>query len=413
MDQPLMPEQKHALTQEQRDKLMRPLTHTGRYFFVFLGILLVLMGWFLYAWYYQLTNGLGVTGMRTPVGSSWGLYIVNFVFFIGITHAGIAIAAGIRLFHLKDYAALARIAELVTIFSLMAAGICIILDLGRPDRIFNIILTYPWRVTSSPLAGDITAGTTYLIFGITYMYIELRADLAMLAGKVKWGWLYRRLLPGYKPDERKRIERIVVWASIFNFPIMVMVHTTVAWIFGLQVGRPDWYTSIPGPSYVFGAVLTGVATVVIIAAIFRWVFHWEEFIKPLVFRGLGRFLSWVSIFYIYCILCEFMTVKWAGPLPELRVALAKTNGQFAVLYWFEIIALAIGFTVYLINTLFNNVFRVWSTVAASCLVVFALWIGRFIIVIPSLVNPFLPFPGGTYHPTWVEWSLVGGGFVIV
>lgn len=403
----------HGLTERQRALLLRPLTHTGRSFYIFFGILLVLIGWFLYVWYYQLRNGLGVTGMRGPVGAFWGLYIVNFIFFIGITHAGIAIAAAIRLFKLHDYVALARIAELVTILSLMAAGVCIILDMGRPDRIFNVILTYPWRVASSPLVWDITAVTTYLVFAVTYLYIEMRGDLAMLAGKIRWGWLYRRLLPAYNPGERKRVERIVFWASIFNFPIMVMVHTTVAWIFGLQVGRPEWYSAIKGPYYVFGAVLTGVATVVVMAAIYRRLFHWEEFIKPLVFRGLGRFLCWTSIFYLYFILSDFMTIKFAGPLPELKVMQAKTEGDFAFLYWFEVIALAIGFTVYIVNTLFHKVFRVWSTVAASALVVVALWVGRYIIVVPSLVNPFLPFPAGSYHPTWVEWSLTGGGFVII
>ncbi len=403
----------HGLTERQKALLLRPLTHSGRYFYIIFGALLVVLGWFVYAWYYQLRNGLAVTGLETPVGASWGLYLVNFVFFIGITHAGIAIAAAIRLFKLHDYAALARMAELVTILSLVAAGVCIILDMGRPDRIFNTISNYPWRVLSSPLVWDITAITTYLVFAVTYLYIEMRGDLAMLAGKIRWGWLYRRLLPAYNPGERKRVERIVFWASIFNFPIMVMVHTTVAWIFGLQVGRPEWYSAIKGPYYVFGAVLTGVATVVVVAAIYRKLFHWEEFIKPLVFRGLGRFLCWTSIFYLYFILSDFMTIKYAGPLPELKVMQAKTVGDFAFLYWFEVISLAIGFTVFLINTVFNKVFRVWSTVAAAALVVVALWVGRYIIVIPSLVNPFLPFPAGSYTPTWVEWSLTAGAFAIV
>jgi len=396
------------------ERLWSPLFHTSRKFYILLGFLVVGMAWFALAWMTQLRTGLVVTGMRDiPGGAPWGIYITNFVYFIGITHAGIAIASAIRLLKLQDYIPLARLAELITIFSLIMAGLSIVADIGRPDRIFHLILYYPESLRSSPLTWDVTAIGIYLIFAITYLYLEMRADLARLLRQGRGGWLYRLLLPAYDPDERARIERIVWWASVFNFPIMVMVHTTVGWIFGLMVGRPGWYSAIMGPYYVAGAVLSGVAAVVVAAAIYRRLFGWQEYIKPVVFKGLGRFLSWVSIFYLYFMLAEFMTVKYAGPISELKVSMAWSNFEFAWLYWLQVVALGLAFSIFFLNVVFPKSFRIGTTVFASALVVVTLWVTRFLIVVPSLTRPYLPYPAGSYTPTWVEWSIVGGTFVTI
>ncbi len=397
------------------EKLWYPLLHTTRKYYLFLGLLLLGLAWFAFAWITQLRTGLEVTGMRDiPGGSPWGVYMTNFIFFIGITHAGIAIASAIRLLKLRDYIPLARIAELVTVFSLLMAGFSLLFDIGRPDRIFYLLLYYPQRLASSPLVWDITAIATYLIFSVTYLYLEMREDLARLANShPRLQWLYKRLLPAYEPGERERIEKIVWWASVFNFPIMVMVHTNVAWVFGLMVGRPGWYGAIMGPYYVVGAVLSGVAAVVVMAAASRQIFGWQEYIKPRIFRGMGKFLSWVSILYIYFMLSEFVTVKYAGPVPELKVSMAWSNLEFAWLYWVQVAALLIAFTIFFLNTVFPRVFKIGTTVFASALVVVTLWITRFLIVVPSLTRPYLPYPPGSYSPTWVEWSLVMGTFVMV
>src|SRR5512139_2399313 len=259
------------------EKLYHPMLYTTRKFYLFLGILLLGLAWFTFAWITQLTTGLEVTGMRDiPGGSPWGVYMANFIFLIGITHAGIAIASAIRLLKLRDYIPLARIAELITVFSLLMAGFSLLFDTGRPDRIFNLLLYYPQRLASSPLISDITAIAAYLIFSVTYLYLEMREDLARLAkSHPGLGWLYRRLLPAYEPGERERIVKIVWWASVFNFPIMVMVHTNVAWVFGLMAGRPGWYGAIMGPYYVLGAVLSGAASVVVMAATYRHLLGWQ------------------------------------------------------------------------------------------------------------------------------------------
>jgi molybdopterin-containing oxidoreductase family membrane subunit len=396
------------------ERLWYPIFHTSRTFYLCLGILLLGVVWFAFAWIVQLRSGMVVTGMRDiPGGAPWGIYLVNFIFFIGIAHAGIALAAGIRLLNLRDYVPVGRMAELLTIFGLMMAGLSILFDLGRPDRIFKMIVHYPERFGSSPLIWDVTAILTYLAVSLTYLYIELRADLARLADRVRWGWIYRLLLPGYEAGERERIDRIIWWASIFIIPIMVMVHSTVAWIFGLMVSRSGWYSAILGPYFLLGAVLSGIAAVVVVAAIYRRLFGWQEYIQPTVFRGLGKVLCWLAFAYLYFLFSEFVTVEFAGPLGELNVSLALTRREFAWPYWLQIAALFLAAAIFFVNTVFPTIFRIGTTVFAAVLVVATLWLTRFLIVVPSLTRPYLPYPTGRYTPTWVEWSLVGGTVVIM
>ena len=395
------------------ESLLRPLRYTSPVFYVWIFVLLVAVGWFLFAWYTQLSQGLAITGMRSiPGGAPWGFYITNFVFFIGITHAGIAIASAIRLLEIKEYMPIARIAELITIISLIVAGFSIVLDVGRPDNLINLILYYPQRIWHSPLIWDLTAVATYLVFAMTYLYIEMREDLKRLMNETRFKWLYKLLLPLYEKGERKRFERIIWWASLFNFPIMVMVHTTVAWIFGLLPARPGWYSSIMGPYYVAGAVLSGVASVVIAAGIYRHVFKWHDLISQKILLGLSRFLSWTTIIYLYFILSEHMTMGFTGTVAELRISEALLRTDFAIPFWLQIIGLLTAFSLFFLPTISPKSYRVWMSIVGSVIVVVSLWVTRFLIVVPSLTRPYL-YPIGNYAPTWVEWSLVGGSFAVV
>jgi molybdopterin-containing oxidoreductase family membrane subunit len=396
------------------EKLWRPMFHTTKRFYIVLGISILGIVGLAFAWITQLRTGLVVTGLGDiPGGVPWGIYIVGFVYFAGIAAVGTTIASTIRLFQLKRYIPLARIAEVTSVFALLMALLCIVADLGRPDRLFNLVRYYPQRLASSPLVWDVTAISIYAVFAVTYLYIEMREDLAKLAEKGRLKWLYKLLLPAYEPGERERIVRVVRWASILNFPLMVIVETVVGWIFGLMVGRPGWYSAIMGPYFVAGAVLSGLAFVVVIAAIYRTLYDWQEHIAPTVFKGIGKLLAWVSLVYIYFLLTEFMTVKFSGPIQEFKVSVAWTNLEYAWLYWLQIAALVIACVLFFANVVFPQVLKIWTTVLASIIVVVALWVTRFLIIVPSLAQPYLPYPTGSYTPTWVEWSIVGGTFALL
>ena len=194
---------------------------------------------------------------------------------------------------------------------------------------------------------------------------------------------------------------------------MVMVHSTVAWVFGLMVSRPAWYGAILAPYFLLGAVLSGLAAIVIVSAIYRHLFGWEAFVKVEAIRGLCKVLSWLSVGYLYFQLAEYLTVGFAGPLGDLRVTQAATEGSIGWAQTIQLAGLSTATIIFLVNTIFPTVFRIGTTVFASVLIVVALWATRLAILVPSQIRPYLPYARGDYEPTWVECSLVGGTFALM
>jgi len=196
----------------ETEKLLKPIRETGIGFYAAAGALSVVALWMLAAWLYQLRNGLIVTGLRdwgVGYGAPWGVYIATFVWYIGIAHGGIAISAAIRLLRLEAYKPIARIAEVVTVISLMMAGANITFDIGRPDRIFNMIVNYWSRVGHSPLVWDVTVILIYMVLSISYLVISMRDDIAALRRRLPalFAPLYALVLFGYHPEEREKRAR--------------------------------------------------------------------------------------------------------------------------------------------------------------------------------------------------------------
>lgn len=397
------------------EQILKPLLRNSQAFYIFGGILLILIAWFGYAWGIQLTQGMGVTGMRTPVGAAWGVYIANFVFFVGLAHGGIAIAAAIRLLKLTTYTPIARMGEVLTVISLMMAGLSIMIDMGRPDRIFNTILYWPQRVGSSSLSWDITVIIIYFALSASYLWLTMRQDLIRYVDRFALrGWIYKILLIGYEPDERIKIDRMAWWLSIaIVFLIVMLSGGVVAWIFGLLPSRPGWFGAMAGPYFLTAAIASAIAAVIVIAGILRRLFNWQVQIKAEIFKGLGAFLGIITLFYLYLVLAEQLTMRYAGPVSESLISEMLLQGKMAPIFWPMII---LGFLVpsllliaQAINTRWLSVTR---TVLAAAAIVIAFWIKRFLIVVPSLLRPLLPFPGGSYSPSWIEWSVITGIFAI-
>ena len=272
---------KRGSTVISEDAILQPLTKTGGAFYVFVCALLVLTCEFLYAWYLQLTNGLVVTGMRSIYnapnylgpyianGSPWGIYVTNFIFWIGISHAGIAISASVRLMNLTKYKVVARMAEVLTMVALPMAALSIVFDLGRPDRIFNLL---EFGRFQAPLLWDLSAVTTYFMGTIVYLYLSLRGDIDELAHKLpKREWFYKRLAMNYQGTEaeKERHQQTLWWLALAIVPIMVTVHSVVSFVFGLMIARGGWYSTIFAIYFVVGAIVSGVAAVYSLAWIFR------------------------------------------------------------------------------------------------------------------------------------------------
>ena len=413
---------KRGYNMASEDTVLRSVTKTGTAFYVFVCALLVLTAEFLYAWYTQLTTGLIVTGMRSIYnapnymspyvagGSPWGIYITNFIFWIGISHAGIAISASVRLMDLKKYKVVARMAEVLTLVALPMAGLSIVFDQGRPDRIINLIIYGRFQ---SPMLWDLTAITTYFMGTIVYLYLSLRGDIDELARKLpNREWFYKRLAMNYQgtESEKERHTQTLWWLALAIVPIMVTVHSVVSFVFGLMIARSQWYSTIFAIYFVVGAIVSGVAAVYSLAWIFRWLYKWEALITDEVLKGISWALRNVLIIYIYLWIAEELTTRYMGESADLRVSDYLWFGPYAPIFWtLAIVGFGIPAIVLLKPVFVKGRFNPRLTFAASIILNIALWVKRFTIVVPSLLNPPL-YQTGVYIPTPTEVSIMLGTF---
>ncbi|MFC2038401.1 NrfD/PsrC family molybdoenzyme membrane anchor subunit [Chloroflexota bacterium] len=402
-------------TRIPEDPVIRPLLRTSRAYYILAGILLIPVLWFLYAWYTQLTQGLIVTDMRTPVGAAWGIYISSFVYFACMAHGGMAISAAVRLFNLNQYRVIARMGEVLTAVAILMAGMCIVIDMGRPERVINMILYWPERVLFSPLTWDMTVIILYFTMSTSYVWLTMRKDLLKYAGRFSIrGTLYRSLLHGYSPDHEPEINRTAKWIAVAVLVLIVMLSGgVIPWIFGLQSGRPGWFGAMAGPYFLTAALATSIAAVILIASILRKIYGWQSLIKVEIFRGLGIVLGVLTHIYIYLTIAEQFTMRYAASHAEAAVSEILLQGEFAPVYWVMLVAgLAIPALALIGQSIKKQWFSLKITVISSVVILVAFWVKRFLIVVPSLLRQIMPFPTGTYFPSWVEWSAIAGIFAL-
>lgn len=388
--------------------LLEPLKRTGKGFYLAIWILFSLMVWAFYAWTYQLRHGLGVTGLNRPI--FWGFYITNFVFFIGISHAGTLISAILRIFKAEWRRPFTRAAEAVTVFSLPFGVGSLMIDMGRPDRFLNVI-KHPQ--IQSPIIWDVCCVSTYLLSSCIYFYLALIPDIALCRDNLPHAsrprqMLYRILALGWKGTERQRerLEKIIGGMSIFLALLVVTVHTVVSWVFGMTV-QPGWHTTIIGPYFLVGAIFSGVATVAIVMAILRKVLHLEVYLRKAHFDNIGVFLLCLTLLWFYFTFAEYITTIYGGEPSHMRVLLSKFSGDFAILFWLMFLFCFVIPLVLLGN---RRTRTISGIVVASIFINIGMWLERFTIIIPSLARPRLPYEPGTYFPTWVEGSITVGCF---
>jgi molybdopterin-containing oxidoreductase family membrane subunit len=393
--------------QRLEDTTYAPIAHTSKIYWVWLSFLLAVIAWGGYAYYVQVRDGLIVTGLSDRI--SWGFYITNFVFFIGISHAGTLISAILRVSKAGWRTPVTRMAEFITVVALCCGALFPIIDLGRPDRLQNVILYGRWQ---SPIIWDVVAITTYLTASITYLGLPMIPDLAIFRDRTAgWRkWLYSVLAIGWTGERRQRsmLATIIATMMILIIPIAVSVHTVVSWIFAMNL-RVGWNSTIFGAFFVAGAIFSGVATLVIIMAILRKVYHLEEYILEKHFVYLGYLLAAMALIMIYGNLSEFITTGYkmeAGTEFHMRELFL---GQFAGYYWYYFIG---GLVVPPLLILMPWTRNIWGVVAAAFLIDVAMWIERYFIVVATLRVPLMPYEPRNYGPTWVEWSIIAASFAL-
>jgi len=374
----------------------------GRSFWLWSLVLSAITAWGVYAYVYQFILGLGATGMNRPV--YWGIYMANFVFFIGISHAGTLISAILRIANAEWRRPVTRCAEIITVLALIFGALSVIIDLGRPDRILNVV---KFGRMQSPILWDVACITTYLTGSLLYLYFPLIPDVAILRDrKIGWTPLYRLMALGYTgtPRQKKLLE---VWIGIFAvliIPIAVSVHTVVSYIFATTL-QPGWHSTVFGPYFVVGAIFSGLGGLLIAMAVIRKAFGLQGILKDIHFNNLALVLLVMNCIMIYFTFNIYL-VEITGNEPSvLRPVIEILGGVYAVPFWAMTIG---GFIAPAVILAFPKGRTVPGCVTASVLIVVSMWIERFLIVVPSLMHPRMPWHTGVYSPTWVEWSITAG-----
>ena len=344
---------------------------------------------------------------------SWGVYIVNFVFFIGISQAGTLISAMLRLTGARWRHPITRLAEAITLFALLVAGPMIIIDMGRPERLWKLLV---YGRLQSPILWDVLSVTTYMAGSLLYLYLPMIPDMAVLrdhpAQFTAWRrWMYRKLSLGWTgtPEQWRLLERAISVMAIVIIPVAVSVHTVVSWIFGMTL-RPGWHSTIFGPYFVVGALYSGVAAVITAIAIFRWRLRLHQWITLEHLRRLCLLMVVFGVVYAYFLVNEHAGAVYTREGRERHLDELIFTGTYAVQFWAMVL---IGLVAPVVLLALTRARSVSGIVAASVLVNVGMWLKRYIIVVPTLAAPMMPpqWQGKiAYSPTLVEWLITAGGF---
>jgi molybdopterin-containing oxidoreductase family membrane subunit len=364
-------------------------------------LLVLLGGWVLFG--RQLLYGLGVTGMNQPV--AWGFYIVNFVFFIGISHAGTLISAILRLSKAEWRRPITRMAEVITVVVLGIGAFHPVLDLGRPERMMNIFTAGRLQ---SPLLWDVSSISAYFMASTVYLYIPMIPDIALLRDRgTRPRWLYAFLAWGWQgtPRQRAVLDRAVNIMMVLVIPIAISVHTVISYIFAMTL-QPGWHSTIFGPYFVVGAIFSGIAALLMVMIVLRRVFHFERYLKQVHFDYLSKLLLIMSLLWFYFTFSEYLTAFFGHEPSEMRVFNYKVAGPYAPFFWGMV---ACNFLIPVTILSFRRLRTIPGIFIASAAVVIGMWLERLNIVVPSLANPRLALPTGYYLPSLVEWGMFAGG----
>lgn len=386
--------------------LLAPIAHTGPGFYWAVAGLSVFILWGAIAYAVQFYQGLGVTGLQQPV--SWGLYVTNFVFFIGISHAGTLISAILRLSRAEWRRPITRMAEVITAMVLFIGAGQILVDMGRPDRIFNVIRHGRYQ---SPLLWDATSISAYLSASLTYLYLPMIPDIAILRDRLgKWKLFYSVLALGWTGTEAQQrvLNRAIAIMCVLVIPVAVSVHTVVSFVFSMTL-QPMWHSTIFGPYFVVGAIFSGIAALIVAMLIFRKAYGLEPYLKPIHFRYLGQLLLIMSLLWFYFTFAEYLTGYYGAEPEEMKIFWSKFSGPFWPFFWAMVLC---NFFVPLACLVRLGRRTVGKVLAASLSIIVGMWLERFIIVVPTLSNPRLPFPQTIYVPTWVELGEFAGSLAL-
>lgn len=357
--------------------------------------------------------GIGMWGNNQPVG--WAFDIVNFVFWIGIGHAGTLISAILFLFRQRWRTGIARFAEAMTIFAVMCAGLFPLIHTGRP-WLDGYLLPYPnqhnvWVNFTSPLLWDVFAVSTYFTVSFVFWYIGLIPDFATLRDRTSSGIkksVYSVLSFGWRGSNRhwQNYERTYLILAGLSTPLVLSVHSIVSFDFATSV-IPGWHTTIFPPYFVAGAIFSGFGMVSTVLIIVRKVFDMEHIITLNTLEKMNKILLATGSMVGYAYGMEFFIAWYSGNPIEMFTFINRAFGPYAWAYWIMISC----------NVIFPQLFwfkKIRRSIPIMFIIVIlvnvGMWFERFVIIVTSLHRDFLPSSWAMYIPTMYDFGILLGSF---
>ncbi len=356
---------------------------------------------------YLFAKGVGIWGINMPV--AWGFAIINFVWWIGIGHAGTLISAILLLLHQKWRNSINRFAEAMTLFAVSCAGIFPLIHVGRP-WVAYWLFPYPdtmglWPQFNSPLLWDVFAVSTYATVSFLFWFIGLIPDLASMRDQARHPWarvFYGVLALGWRGSARHwhRYESAYLLLAGLAAPLVVSVHSVVSFDFAIAQ-LPGWHSTIFPPYFVAGAVYSGFAMVLTLTIPLRKIYGLENYITARHLENMAKIVLATGLIVAYGYAIETFMEWYNGSVYELSAIMTRTLGPYAWAYW-----MLIAINVFMPHLLWFTRIRT-SPIALFVISIFVnigMWLERFVIVVPSLHRSQLPSAWGMYYPTFWDVS---------
>jgi molybdopterin-containing oxidoreductase family membrane subunit len=396
--------------------IARPMeARPGRGWWICLGISTALLLNLLGMVTYLFAKGIGIWGLNNAVG--WAFDITNFVFWIGIGHAGTLISAILLLFRQKWRTSINRSAEAMTIFAVMCAGLFPLIHMGRPWDAFFIFPYFPnqrgplWVNFRSPLVWDVFAISTYFTISLVFWYLGMIPDLATLRDRAVGGikkFVFRILSMGWNGSQRtwSRYEIVSLVLAALATPLVLSVHSIVSTDFATSL-VPGWHTTIFPPYFVAGAIYSGFGMVLTLLLITRQTMHLERYITTNHLEAMAKVILLTGSLVGYAYATEFFNAWYSGNVYERFHFINRATGPYAWCFYLMVLC----------NVLTPQIFW-WKRArrsipllfVASILVNVGMWFERFVIIVVSLHRAFLPSGWGMFYPTVFDVGILLGVF---
>lgn len=395
----------------------RQLDTRGLFGLVWISLLVLVIAFGFVALVSQLLHGHTVTGMRDNV--VWGVYISNFIFFMGISYACAIFSGLLILFKVVWRSPIIRLLQLISVITGLIGPLYILLCLGRLDRIFLLIIH--GRVPS-PIVWDIFAIITFLVGNISFLFLLLVPDVAYLRDSkelriAKWRKkIYTFMSLGYEgtEEQQRTLKSVIDILAVILIPLSVLLATILSWIFGMTM-RPGWNSTIFGPYFVFASLYSGIAVLILVMWIFRRRYNLKEFITEKHFSNMAIALIILALCYGYFTFNEYFSIWYS--FEKWDTKLVDRLFDFKQFGWLFIFATYVGVLSPLIFVGIPWFRSIKSMGIVSIIVIIAMWVKRYLVIIPTLETPLFPIQDTrveyvNYSATWVEWALTISGLAL-